>query len=497
MRKLLIVGIVVAASAAAYFVFVRREPAAAAEQGQQAEGQRGPGRGGQGGPGGGGFGGGGFGGPGGGGGFRPPMTVEVAKVSRGTISADLTVVGNLIGEATVDVVPRTGGRLTAMNVKLGDRVRRGQIIAKIEDREIVEQVQPGRSVAPGRRSDDPAARSRSQSGADQRRTLAQPVRPSAAAEADPGRRRSALHVGAVAQLDLSRAQLAQSAARLEELRINLANTNVVSPVDGFVGKRNVDPGAWVSQPAASCRWSTSPRCVWSPTSSRRICARSASAIAAQVEVDAYPGEKFTGRIARVAPVLDPATRTAPMEIEIPNAAFRLKPGMYARVDLDGRRQARTCWSSRRSRSSTPRVSAACISRATTTRRKFKPVKIGIEDNERAEILEGLQRGRDDRLHRRGRAAPRRPAGRRRRGDGRSPRRSRRGSRGDGRTRAARPTGGQGGRGGSAAVAASGRSGQRERRRRPAPPPAERAAQRRSRAQHGPVESKCDSRAATL
>ena len=66
------------------------------------------------------------------------MTVEVIKVGRGTISAHLSVVGNLIGEATVDVAPKTGGRLTTMSVKLGDRVRRGQIIGKVEDREIVE-----------------------------------------------------------------------------------------------------------------------------------------------------------------------------------------------------------------------------------------------------------------------------------------------------------------------------------------------------------------------
>ena len=40
-----------------------------------------------------------------------------------------------------------------------------------------------------------------------------------------------------------------------------------------------------------------------------------------------------GRIARVSPVLDPATRTASMEVEIPNADNKLKPGMYARVAL--------------------------------------------------------------------------------------------------------------------------------------------------------------------
>jgi hypothetical protein len=55
--------------------------------------------------------------------------------------------------------------------------------------------------------------------------------------------------------------------------------------------------------------------------------------ATRVQVDAFPGETFKGRIARVSPVLDPATRTAPIEIEIPNSDFRLKPGMYARVGI--------------------------------------------------------------------------------------------------------------------------------------------------------------------
>ena len=72
--------------------------------------------------GGGGFpGGGGFGGPGGGGGFpRVPMTVELGTTKRGDVAAHLTVVGNLIGLQTVDVAPRTAGRLLSVNVQLGD-----------------------------------------------------------------------------------------------------------------------------------------------------------------------------------------------------------------------------------------------------------------------------------------------------------------------------------------------------------------------------------------
>ena len=47
---------------------------------------------------------------------------------------------------------------------------------------------------------------------------------------------------------------------------------------------------------------------------------------AVVEVDAYPGETFTGRVARLAPVLDPATRTAQMEVEVPNPGVAAEAG---------------------------------------------------------------------------------------------------------------------------------------------------------------------------
>jgi HlyD family secretion protein len=395
MRKLLIVGIVVAAGAAAYFGFIRREqPAAAAEQGQSAQGGPG-GRGGQGGGNPGGMGGGGFGGPGGGfggpgGGFRPPMTVELAKVSRGRIAAYLSVVGNLVGEATVEVVPKTGGRLTAVNVKLGDRVRRGQVVARIEDREIVEQVRQAEAshkVAEATIRQREADLELAKTNVERSRNLfGRQLLPKQTLDDSEAR-----YSAAVAQLDLAHAQMAQSAARLQELQINLANTNVTSPVDGFVAKRNADPGAWVSQQAgvASVVDISSLRLVANVTEKDlRMVSPGDPAV---VEVDAFPGEKFNGKIARVSPILDPATRTAPMEIEIPNAQYRLKPGMYARVTLEVETKDNALL--------IPKVSLVdsegqrgVYQANQENRAQFKPVKVGLEDNERAEILDGLAEG---------------------------------------------------------------------------------------------------------
>jgi HlyD family secretion protein len=387
MRKLIIVGVVVAVAVAAYFLLLRREqPAAAADQAQATRPGEGggPGR-----PGGGGPGmGGGFGGPGGG--FRPPMTVEVARVSRGQIGASISVVGNLIGAQTVDVAPKAGGRLQSVSVKLGDRVRRGQMIAKIEDRELLEQVnqaEASHKVAEAgvRRSE--ADLSLALTNVERARNLyARQLLPKQQLDDAEAR-----YTSAVAQLDLSKAQVAQSEARLQELRINLGNTSVVSPTDGFVSQRHVDPGAWVSQnvPIASVVDISSLRLV------ANVVEKDLKAVnpgdSAVVGVDAYPGEKFNGHIARVSPILDPATRTAAMEVEIPNRDNRLKPGMYATVTLEIENRENVLLIPK-----TALVDSegqrGVYQANDQNRAVFKPIKVGLEDTQKAEVLDGLREG---------------------------------------------------------------------------------------------------------
>jgi membrane fusion protein, multidrug efflux system len=272
------------------------------------------------------------GGAGGGRSTRPPMPVEFAVVKRAPVAEQILVVGNLIGEATVQVVPRVNGRLASVAVKLGDSVKRGQMIAKVEDLEIQEQVrqaeaafQVGQATIRQRDADLTLARTnrdRSKSLYD-RQLLPQQTYDDTEAR----------YQAAEAQTDLARAQFEQAKARLEELKITLANTIIGSPVDGFVSKRFSDPGAFVgpNSPVVAVVDIRTVRMVANliEKDSKRVPAGTVAA----VEVDAFPGEKFTGRVSRVAPVFDPATRTAEMEIEIPNAGYRLKPGMYARVQL--------------------------------------------------------------------------------------------------------------------------------------------------------------------
>jgi len=277
-------------------------------------------------------GGGGRGGFGGGSFGRAPLTVELAQAARATLEEEVTVVGSLVGDATVSVVPRVSGRLQDISVRLGDRVRREQRLAKIEDFEIVEQVRQAeaalevsRATIRQREADLALART----SAERSRSLfAQELLPRQTLDDSEAR-----YQAAMAQLDLARAQNAQSTARLDELRINLANTVVTSPVDGFVARRAVDPGAFVSQNAAVVDVVDISTVRLVANVVERDLRKLVAGNPTTVEVDAFPGEQFEGRIARVSPVLDPATRTAPIEIEIANADFRLRPGMYARVGI--------------------------------------------------------------------------------------------------------------------------------------------------------------------
>ena len=336
---------------------------------------------------------------------RPPMPVEFATVKRAPVAEEILVVGNLIGAATVEVVPRANGRLQVVDVKLGDPVRQGQVIARVEDSELREQVrgaEASHQVAQASIRQREADLKLAQNNLERSRSLYErQLLPQQTFDDVDAR-----HQAAVAQLDLARAQFEQTKARLDELKITLTNTQIVSPVDGFIGKRYLDPGAFASTnaPVASVVDIRTVRMVANLV--ERDMRRVPVGTAANVEVDAYPGETFKGRVSRVAPIFDPATRTAEIEIEVPNVGYRLKPGMYSRVQLT--------ISTRSDAITVPRNAlvdlsgksgvfiAAPAEKAEGTRggggsqnvmlAKFLPVEVGIRDGEVIEITKGLESG---------------------------------------------------------------------------------------------------------
>ena len=327
---------------------------------------------------------------------RPTMAVELGTATRGAMSDLVTVVGNLEGQASVDVSSKVNGRLEEVAVRIGDRVTKGGILARVESREITEQVRQAEAsfdVARATVRQREADLKFAQTNLDRSRSLFErSLLPRQTLDDADAR-----HQSAQAQLDLSRAQFNQAQARLDELKITLGATEIRSPVNGFVGKRLLDPGAFVSPNTAVVSVVEIDRVRLVANVVEKDLRRVRVGSSADVEVDAFPGEVFRGQVARVAPVLDPATRTAQMEVEVPNGDYRLKPGMYSRVKLTVATKAAALTvpvnavvtiEGARGVFQVKDSTAAGVAQEAA----FVKVETGLEDGGRVEVLAGLTDG---------------------------------------------------------------------------------------------------------
>ncbi len=125
-------------------------------------------------------------------------------------------------------------------------------------------------------------------------------------------------------------------AQLETARLMLDKSRIVAPWSGTVAVRRVEAGDYVvpGQPAIEL------------LDLRRLKVRAPApasdvpylrrGLAAEVRLDVFPGEVFSGEVTRLAAELDPAARPLDLEVEIPNPDRRLRPGMYARLEIPRR-----------------------------------------------------------------------------------------------------------------------------------------------------------------
>jgi RND family efflux transporter MFP subunit len=126
----------------------------------------------------------------------------------------------------------------------------------------------------------------------------------------------------------------QAQAELNELKIRLGQSQVFAPMSGVVAKRYVDVGALVNPSNPIINIVNLSTMVTMASVPEREVGKLRVGNTAIVQVDAFGPQQFTGRVARISPVLDPATRTAQIEVEIPNPTGGLKAEMFARVTLD-------------------------------------------------------------------------------------------------------------------------------------------------------------------
>jgi membrane fusion protein, multidrug efflux system len=254
----------------------------------------------------------GGGGPGG----RPSPSItlaatDVATVTPMTIEDGVALTGDLHPLETIDVRSRIEGDLMEVYVREGEQVAAGQLLARFEA----------------------SAQESSRASAEADRVAANAEL--ANAEWTLEQNQSLFKAGAIAERDLktsqqavatARARLAAAAARLRASGNEARDTRIVAPASGVLEKRLVDAGVHLSRGAPMFTIVRSGTLELAAA----VPARQAAAVrAGQVVHFVADARRFDGKVARVSPTIDPATRAVTVYVQVPNPGNTLRGGTFA------------------------------------------------------------------------------------------------------------------------------------------------------------------------
>lgn len=265
-------------------------------------------------------------------GQRPSVAVEVAEVSFGPIREIRKFTGTVFPYNQYVVAPKISGRVIQIEKRIGDPVREGELIARIDDAEYQQAVRE--AEASMRIAEASLAESRSQVDlARQEKERVESLESKGmvtAAELDAARGNFDARE---ARYQLALAQVEQRAAALESSRIRLGYTRLTASGAGFIGERFVDEGALLAPNVAVVLVVGIDSVIVRTTITERDYAHIEQGQPVEVLVDAFPGQRFSGTVERIAPMMREASRMAEMEVEVDNSSYMLKPGMFARIEV--------------------------------------------------------------------------------------------------------------------------------------------------------------------
>lgn len=318
------------------------------------------------------------------------MLVEMAEARPHVFTSSLDILGELAPQASVDVMSRIGGRLKELRVERGDAVSRGQLLAVVDDEDLEQQIIRAEATISVARASVQREQAATENLQLQVRRYQRLYEENLIAVQELEDLQSRLRVSQ-AQVMLTQAQVDQAEASLRELRVQQEQTRIYSPLDGLVAVRYLDPGALVnaSLPIVNViDLSRVKTVVPVPEVDLR---RISPGLGGEVRVDAYPDQVYRGVVTRISPLLNPATRTGDIEIEIQNPSGVLKPGMFARVALRAD-TSRSALAIPRSALLTRGEQKGVYLLSEDLRTRFQLIEIGRIQGDMVEVTGGLEEG---------------------------------------------------------------------------------------------------------
>jgi membrane fusion protein (multidrug efflux system) len=232
------------------------------------------------------------------------VPVETQAVKRGEMVAVYSGTAPIEAHDEAMVVAKVGGEVRQIHVEEGDSVQAGQVLARLDGDRL-------------------------------RLTLAQTEANLRKLERDYKRTVDLAEKGLVSKstaentkYDLDALRAAYDSAKLE-----LNYTEIRAPISGVVSARKIKVGNTISpnDPTFTVT-NLDPLLAYVHVPEKEY-RKIAPGQAAEVVVDALGGQSFVGSISRISPTVDPQTGTFRARVEIPDPSRKLKPGMFARVNI--------------------------------------------------------------------------------------------------------------------------------------------------------------------
>lgn len=322
------------------------------------------------------------------------VAVEVAPVTLGDVVEETKVNGTVRPLHDVGVVSKLPGRVRRVLVDVGDSVKAGEVLVELDRDELAAQVRQAEAAViaarAGARQTVTGARTQVETSTGQydsaqamlkqaqvnlksatdnlvrmqglyaKRAVTRQQLELAETQAEVARAqvqsaqaavdsaKSALegaerHLSTVQEVSpmaggartptAAEAAVVQAEAALELARTQLANAVITAPFSGVVSFRNIDPGELASPGVPLIGLVSLDRLYVEVSLTEELMGKVREGTAVKVQVDAFPGRMFAGRLANLAPSADPRTKAYTARAYLPNPGLELRPGMFATVSL--------------------------------------------------------------------------------------------------------------------------------------------------------------------
>jgi RND family efflux transporter MFP subunit len=283
-------------------------------------------------------------------------------VETGTISRDVTVSGVVEPIRTIAVNSQLSGALLTVETEEGMQVREGQILARVDDRELAAQEASAEAAFA--------------------------VAEAAYERAEQLRQSQVITIG---EYERDRTAYAAARAQLEQLRTRRGYASVRSPLNGIVLEKRVEAGDLVAPQTQLFRVGDVSTMVVRVAVSELDVVELAPGESATLAFDAFPQRSFQGRIRRIFPAADPGTRLVPVEVALDAAgAATARPGFLARVTfaLGARPNVRLIPAS----ALVSGTGGQAVFTVESGRAMRRSVQTGLTSQGQIEIVSGLERG---------------------------------------------------------------------------------------------------------